>query len=168
LETDVLAREIQQGDGPTLARIALENAAYYVGLSPDDFRLVDRDGLDEFLEPDAHANTSSMLSLVAEVDGEVVGSLEAELVPPLDSARYQVVPELGQTRPFINYVGTAQSHWRRGVATRLVEVAEAWGRSAGATIALCDTYLGSPVSLPFWEERMGYSRRSVRLRKSLV
>ena len=109
-----------------------------------------------------------MLSLVAEVDGEVVGSLEAELVPPLESARYQMVPELGQTRLFINYVGTAQPHWRRGVATRLVEAAEAWGRSAGATIALCDTYLGSPVSLPFWEQRMGYSPRSVRLRKSLV
>jgi GNAT superfamily N-acetyltransferase len=168
LDTDVLVREIRPGDGPALARIGLENAAYYVDLAPDDFRLADRDGFEEFLEPDASANTSSTLILVAELDGEVVGSLEAELVPPMESARYQMVPELGQTRLFINYVGTAQSHWRKGVATKLVEAAEAWGRSRGATIALCDTYLGSPVSLPFWERRMGYSRRSVRLRKPLV
>ena len=133
---DVLVRKVRRGDGPALARIALENAAYYVDLAPDDFRLVEEEGLGDFLEPDARVSSESALSLVAEIGGEVVGSLEAELVPPLESARYQLVPELGHKRLFINHVGTSQSHWRKGVATKLVEAAEAWGRSHGATIAL--------------------------------
>jgi GNAT superfamily N-acetyltransferase len=57
---------------------------------------------------------------------------------------------------------------RRGVATALVETAEAWGRERGATVALCDTWTESPVSLPFWEEHMRYEGRSLRLRKRLT
>ena len=44
---------------------------------------------------------------------------------------------------------------------------EQWGREQGAVVVMCDTWLGSPVSLPFWEERMGYSRRAVTLEKPL-
>jgi hypothetical protein len=29
------------------------------------------------------------------------------------------------------------------------------------------TYLESPVSIPFWEQRMGYRRRSVKFTKRL-
>ena len=45
--------------------------------------------------------------------------------------------------------------------------AEAWGRSQNAVIALLDTYSESPISIPFYEQRMGYRRRAVHLRKSL-
>ena len=50
----------------------------------------------------------------------------------------------------------------------LVAAAEAWGRDRGATVAFCDTWIGSPVSLPFWEERLKYAGRSLRLRKRLT
>jgi hypothetical protein len=53
------------------------------------------------------------------------------------------------------------------VGTRLVEAAEEWGRSAGARIAETSTYYRSPLSLPFWEPRMGYEEESVNLRKLL-
>ena len=69
---------------------------------------------------------------------------------------------------WINSVGTFQKYWRRGVATTLVDAAEAWGKERGAVLSMCDTWLGSPVSLPFWEERMGYERRAVILQKELV
>ena len=108
-----------------------------------------------------------MLALVAEVDGELAGYLEAQLQPPLESARWQSGPDLAQTRLFLNAVGTAPEFQRRGVATRLVEAAEAWGREHGATVAVCDTWLESPFSVPFWTERMGYERRAVILRKRL-
>ena len=55
---------------------------------------------------------------------------------------------------------------RRGVATLLVEKAEAWGREQGASVVLLDTWAESPVSVPFWE-RMGYGRRSIVFRKPL-
>jgi GNAT superfamily N-acetyltransferase len=75
---------------------------------------------------------------------------------------------LAHPRLFINAVGTLQTYWRRGVATRLVETAERWGKERGAVVSICDTYLGSPVSIPFWEGRMGYKRRAVILRKPLA
>jgi hypothetical protein len=34
-------------------------------------------------------------------------------------------------------------------------------------VSLLDTWADSPVSVPFWERRMGYSRRSIVFRKAL-
>jgi hypothetical protein len=39
-----------------------------------------------------------------------------------------------------------------------MEAVEEWARSRGAVIALVDTYIKSPLSMPFYEQRMGYSR----------
>jgi GNAT superfamily N-acetyltransferase len=146
----------------------MENTAYYLSLAPGAFRVPDEEGLVEFLEPDPDANTETRLSLVAEVEGEVAGYLEAELLPPLESARYQSVPYLAHPRLWINSVGTLQAYWRRGIATELVTAAERWGEARGAVLAMCDTWLGSPVSLPFWEAGMGYERRAVILQKRLA
>lgn len=49
-----------------------------------------------------------------------------------------------------------------------MEEAEEWGRERGAVIALLDTYVGSEVSVPFYEQRMGYARRALRFKKRLV
>jgi len=49
-----------------------------------------------------------------------------------------------------------------------MDAAEEWGRSNGAAIALLDTYVGSPVSVPFYEQRMGYERRALYFRKTLI
>jgi len=108
------------------------------------------------------------LALVAEVDGEVAGYLEASVQPPIDTARWQAQRDLGETRLAINFVGTADAYKRQGVATQLVAAAEEWGRSQGATVAICDTYIDSPLSVPFWERRMGYERRAIIFRKRLT
>jgi GNAT superfamily N-acetyltransferase len=47
---------------------------------------------------------------------------------------------------------------RRGVGTRLLEAVEAWGRANGATLISLDTFIESPLSVPFYEQRMGYQR----------
>jgi hypothetical protein len=54
-----------------------------------------------------------------------------------------------------------------GVATALVEASEEWGRAHGA-VAVLDTYVHSDVSMPFWEQRMGYAPQSMIVQKSLV
>jgi GNAT superfamily N-acetyltransferase len=127
----------------------------------------DDDGLVSFAEPGPDDNSATTLFLVAEVGDELVGHLYAQVVAVQDSDRYQSNSDLRETRLFIEALAVLQSHWRQGVATALVEVAEVWGRERGATVALCDTWTGSPVSLPFWEERMRYEGRSIRLRKRL-
>lgn len=128
----------------------------------------DEDGLTEWLEGLlGREHSEETLWLVAEVDDEVAGYVFAVLRPPDKDARFQMLPDREVTRLWIEALGTANAHQRRGVATRLVAAAEEWGRSRGAVVVGAETYLESEVSVPFWERRMGYRRRSGRFTKRL-
>jgi hypothetical protein len=39
------------------------------------------------------------------------------------------------------------------------------GSEPECNVAVTDTYISSPVSIPLWEEKMGYRPRAVLLRK---
>ena len=164
---EITVRAARPGDGHGIMRCHRDSARYYVELAPDLFREPDEDGQLEFVEPKGEL-PDEYLELVAELDGEIAGHLEARLEPPLDSARFQIVSEVGETRLFINALATAEAFKRHGVATALVEAAEEWGREHGATTAFLDTWVDSPSSVPFWEDRMGYERRSIIFRKPLI
>ena len=145
-----------------------ENGAYHAQLAPDYFKQPDEEGLVEFVENDSEWRDSpDNLCLVADIEGEVAGCIEATIQPPMDTAHWQSQRDLSATRLFIGFVQTADRFKRSGVATSLVEAAEQWGREQGAVVATCDTYIDSPLSVPFWERRMGYERRAVILRKRL-
>jgi GNAT superfamily N-acetyltransferase len=166
---NVVVREYREGDGAAIVQISRENARYYAELAPEYFKVPDEDGFIELVENDGTwRDAPENLSLVAEVDGQVAGYLEAAVQPPLRTARWQAQRDLGKTRLAINVVWTADAFKRKGVATRLVEAAETWGRSHGAAVVICDTYIDSPLSVPFWEERMGYERRALIFRKPLT
>ena len=165
---EITVRPARAGDGPAIARIHLQAARYYADLAPDDFRVPDAEGLGEAFDPTPELlEDPASLFLVAEVEGEVGCALIARLLPPHPRAEVQIQPELAETRLEIGYLMTDERFRRRRLATRLVEEAEAWGRAHGATIAVTDTYHASPLSMPFWTERMGYRPRSVSLRKTL-
>ncbi len=167
LVDEVQIREARPGDGEGLARIWMENAQYYFGLAPDDFQLPQAEGLAAFLEPPRESKSDARIFLVAEVDGELAGYAVATLTPPLESANRQYVPYHAETRLYIDALRVGDAYQRRGVATRLVEELEEWGRKRGATLAATDTYVDSPLSVPFWQERMGYQPRSIVMWKRL-
>jgi GNAT superfamily N-acetyltransferase len=166
----IAVRAPRPGDGPGLAEMHLGTSAYHVEIAPDVYRLPDEEGLVDFFERgiEKGSTTQDFLALVAEVDGVVAGYLEAQLLPPLETARWQSHPDLFGPRLSINALATARPYQRRGVATRLVQAAEDWGRERGATVVICETWIDSPMSIPFWERRMGYERRAVVLRKPLT
>jgi GNAT superfamily N-acetyltransferase len=159
-------RRARAGDGAALARLHRELGAYYAALAPAEFRLPELDGLATALDADFTEN-GRVLHLVAEYDGEVVSALTAHLVPPDEGAEHQIQPDAACTRLRVDYLVTAEAHRGRGMAARLVEAAEAWGREHGATVAETWTYHRSPLSVPFWKGRMHYAERSVNLRKPL-
>jgi GNAT superfamily N-acetyltransferase len=64
-------------------------------------------------------------------------------------------------------VGWLAARLRHGVGGALLDAAETWGRSRGARVARLDTYVGSPVAVPFYDDRMGYERRSIVFQKKL-
>ncbi|MEJ7566990.1 MAG: GNAT family N-acetyltransferase [Gaiellaceae bacterium] len=167
--SEVLVRDFHTGDGEGVARIGIENGAYYADLAPDYFKTPDEDGFADLFDSDSEwREEADNLALVAEIEGDVAGYLEATLQRPMETARWQSQRDLSAPRLFIGVVTTADRFKRRGVATRLVEAAEDWGRSKGAVVAICDTYIDSPLSVPFWEKRMGYTRRAIVLRKPLA
>jgi GNAT superfamily N-acetyltransferase len=164
----IVVREARAEDAQGIARIGLENGVYHARIAPELFRVPAEEGLAEFIAEDEEwRSLPTSLALVADADGKIAGYLEASLQEPMESARWQGQRDLGKTRLFINYVGTADEYKRQGVATELVQVAEEWGRANGAEVAVCDTWIDSPLSVPFWEERMGYARRAIIFRKKL-
>ena len=163
----ITVREVRLGDGEALARIHRDIAVYYSELAPEHFHVPVLEGFAEELDAGAESADDTALQLVAEAGGKVVGALAARLLSPEAGAQWQITPDLCETRLRIDYLATDEVHRRQGVATRLVEAAEEWGQRAGARIAETSTYYRSPLSLPFWEQRMGYHEQSVNLRKPL-
>jgi GNAT superfamily N-acetyltransferase len=164
----VIRKRHETADAFAIAHLILESNAYYSSLAPGLFTPIQEDGLEEWIASDSRwfARETS-LALIAEIAGEVAGYLEASVEEPDPDAQFSGNRDLRERRLYINAVVTAEKHKRQGIGTRLVEAAEEWAREQGVTLSVCDTFLGSPQSLPFWTERMRYERRSVRLRKWL-
>jgi GNAT superfamily N-acetyltransferase len=57
--------------------------------------------------------------------------------------------------------------WRQGIGTRLMRAVEDWANARGATLSTVETYVRSPVSMPFYEQGMGYAQRRVTFQKRL-
>jgi GNAT superfamily N-acetyltransferase len=165
--TGPLIRDARGGDGTALAALHLDVAEYYLQLQPDDFRMPDAEGLADHFEPSSQPADPDRLWIVAEIEGQLAGSLIAYLRHPAPGARFDLQPWALATNLHIDYLAVLRAHQRHGVASRLVLTAEDWGRSHDAMMSTLDTYSRSPVSVPFWTEREGYRRRSLIVNKPL-
>jgi GNAT superfamily N-acetyltransferase len=143
---EISVREAQPADAEALARVHADVARYYDERGP-------------------HYFNEGQLRLVAEVEGEVVGALTARLLEPVTVGGDATGDEEKRLR--IDYLATAAASRRAGIGTRLVEAAESWGRGVGATIAETTAFRGSALSIPFWEDRMGYEELPMSLEKRL-
>jgi len=165
---DITVRRHRTGDGAELARAWIDAGGYYAALAPDTFQVPETEGLEEYLgREEAAGDEPDVLRLVAEVGGRVVGAATGRIEAPDEGARYQLQRQFTETRLMIDVVIVEQAYRRHGVGQALMDVLEDWGRERGASVALLDTYPESAMSLPFFTERMGYIRRSVRLWRRL-
>jgi GNAT superfamily N-acetyltransferase len=164
---DISVRPARPGDGAGLACIWLDAGRYYASLNPEVFQIPNEEGLSEHFERALADQRPDVHHVVAEVEGQVVGSAVGRLEPPVGLARHQLQRHLTHRRLIIDAVVVGERFRGRGVGTRLMKAIEEWGRRHGATLALLDSYPESALSLPFFEERAGYRRRSVRLFKLL-
>lgn len=164
----VTVRAARQGDGVGCARAWVDAGRHVHDIDPAVGRVPDSDGLAEWFEGTlAEDRPENEECLVAEVDGRVVGFVSATVEPARADARWQIQRDLGAPRLVIEALAVRESHRRSGVGGALMRAIEGWGRERGAAVALTDTNLRSPLSLPFYERGMGYARRGVILRKGL-
>jgi len=164
----VRLRPARSGDGEGMARCWLDAGEYYADLDAASFQVPAADGLAEWFEqllrepcPDDE------ISLVADSGGGAVGFVTARLLRPDGDATRQLVRDMGRVRVMVDALVVGARDRRRGIGTLLLRAVEDWGRRNGAVLVLLDTYVASPLSVPFYERRMGYARRSVRFQKSL-
>jgi ribosomal protein S18 acetylase RimI-like enzyme len=153
-------RPAPPGDGVGLASLHVAGGKDYLELDPTSFRVPDENGLVEWLDQDLTSSGGSWICFVAEEGGRIVGQVEARLLPPMDSARYQLITALGQIRGEVNSLGVLKSHRRRGIGSALMEHAGRWLADRGAVVIELDTLAESPESVPFYEA-IGYRPRSI-------
>lgn len=163
----VTVRPAQSGDGGGISKAWLSAGAYYADLDPEHFQVPRAEGLAEDWDNLFDRPGDDSLHLVAELNGQVIGWLWARIEPPRRDASAQLTREHGWTRLFVDSLIVDRDHWRDGAGTALLEAAEAWGREHSAQVARLDTYAYSPVSVPFYEDHMGYQRRSIVYQKRL-
>jgi len=165
--TQARVRPAATGDGPGCAEVWIDVGRYYTTLDPRIFQIPSSDGLADAFERDLADAVPGQLYLVAEVDGAVAGFLLAVLHEPGEHPERQLLRDLSQRRLFVQILAVAGPHRRAGVGTALMTAAEAWARDHNAAMVSLDTYLHSPTSVPFYENRMGYTRRAIIFRKEL-
>jgi GNAT superfamily N-acetyltransferase len=165
---DIRIRAPQAGDGDSLALSWVETGAYYANLNPALFQVPASDGLAASLEVwMLNSPSERHLIRVAETDSWVIGAVGATFHAPVAEAAYQFVRDSTLPRIIIDLLFVQPAHWRHGIGRRLLEAAEAWGQDKGAAMVLLETYIDSPVSVPFYEHGMSYHRRGLYFRKLL-
>jgi GNAT superfamily N-acetyltransferase len=165
---NVVVRPARSGDGAGLARAAVDLAEQYVHLDPERFKIPP--------EADQIARTESELSeplaagqlwLVAEVDGEAVGEVQAFIEEPADDGALQAQRDVELRRVYVNYIAVQAAFRSRGVGTRLMDAVEQWAREREVALIVTDTNLRSEDAVRFYEQQ-GFTRQSVILRKRLA
>jgi GNAT superfamily N-acetyltransferase len=160
-------RIARPGDGAAILRVWLDAAAYHTELDPEHFKMPVTDDFAERTDEVFDRSGDDVLNLVAEMDGRVVGWLSARVAPPDQDAAAQFVREHDWTRLTVDALIVDRQQWRQGTGAKLLESAEAWGHARGAQVVRLDTWADSPVSIPFYEQHMGYQRRSIVFQKRL-
>jgi GNAT superfamily N-acetyltransferase len=151
-----------------MARGWIDAGTLYSGIDPETFQVPTAEGLGAWFEEFLTApQTDAEVTFVAEVEDRVVGFVEARLQPPFESATRQILRELAYPRLVVGALVVEEAFRRRGAGTLLMDAVEAWGRDHGTATASVETYFASPISMPFYEGRMGYRHRSVGFRKAL-
>ncbi len=157
----VEASSIRPASGEDLAalvEIHLASARYHAQLDPDFYAVPARDAVEAHLR--ARLESESRI-LVADVDGQPVGSVSVELRTPSADSMIRPVPTA--------WVGIAiLEAWRgRGVGTALMRAAEEWAREQGAERVMLDASLTNVDALRFYEG-IGYRRTGIILTKPLT
>jgi GNAT superfamily N-acetyltransferase len=154
-------RATRPEDIASVAAIYLSLARHHAALDPVEYRVPDRDAVFARFSAELEAAEEEDLHIVAEVDGVVVGQLDAiggRRRPP-GSMR---VPRTSAS------IGIAVlDEWRgRGIGTALMAAAEDWARGRGLTVLELDVATPNEGGRRLYE-RLGYVRVAETMVKPL-
>ena len=164
----VAIRAARPEDAEGLAEAWREFGRYYADIDPNEFRVPNEEGLaDWFKSGLTEERPDDSLWLVAERDNRVIGFVRAQIWSPAEDAGRQILRETGEPVLKVDSISVRETDRLQGVGSALMSAAENWGRQRGATRAVVISYANSPSSVPFYEDRMGYTRHTIGFLKSL-
>jgi len=145
-------------DAAGIARTYLESAEHHAQLDGERYWVPSveaitaryRDGRQH--PPEAHAEA---ITLVADLDGEIVGFADARLQQSPDAMHRDL------TYCHIAEIAVSRRHQSQGIGARLLRAAEDWGRAQGADLASLDYLAANTRAGAFYQQRMGYRIASI-------
>ena len=150
----ITIRRALAGDGDGIARTFLESAAYHARLDSERYAVpVIEPIAARYREGRQHspdAANGPAITLVADVDGEIVGFVDARLDRSPDPMHRDM------TYCHIVEIAVSERHQNRGVGARLLRAAEDWGREQGATFASLEYHTANTRAASFYQKKMGY------------
>lgn len=149
-------------DVEALVDIYISSARHHAALDPEFYHVPVRDvvvgHLREALDVE---DAASVVRLVAEAGGVVVGSARVELRSPSPASMLR--PGLAASVD----VAVLEDRRNAGIGSRLMESAEDWARRRGATLMMLDASAADVDALRFYEKRRGYRLRGVLMTKPI-
>jgi len=151
------------GDAEGIASVFLASAEYHAALDPERYATPAIAGISaRYRAGRQHpSECTEVVTLVAEVDGEVVGFIDARLEQSHDPMHREM------TYCHVAEIAVSGGHRSLGIGGRLLRAVEEWGRRKGAAFASLEYHVANKPAGVFYEQRMGYSPAATILIKRL-
>lgn len=163
----VIVRPAKAGDGEGIARCWEDAGRHYIEVDPARYQVPEEAGLAGWFEHSLARADADRRVLVAERAGALVGFAALHVERPVPEPWRQLQRDLGRARMIIDAIAVGEAERRSGVGAALMRAAESWAKERGAQVAFVDSLVSGPTAVPFYEKRMGYTRRSIRFEKRL-
>ncbi len=151
-------------DADGIARTFLESAEYHARLDPERYLAPAVETISaRYREGRQHLADAGGegITLVAELNGEIVGFIDARLEQSLDVMHREI------TYCHVAEIAVSSSHQYQGIGERLLQAVEDWGRRQGAAFASLEYHAANTRASVFYQRRMGYCVASITAIKRL-
>ena len=157
-------RPAAPADAPGIAQTFIESAEYHAELDPERYSVPPlgtitaryRDGQQH---PPGISN--QVVTLIAELNGEIVGFIDARLEESPDAMHKDILYCL------IAEIAVRRRHRSQGIGERLLRAAEDWGRRLKADFVLLEYHAANKRAALFYHQRMGYRKAAITAIKPL-
>jgi ribosomal protein S18 acetylase RimI-like enzyme len=151
-------------DADGIARTFLESAEYHAELDPERYLTPQVETISaRYREGRQHPSDAGreVMTLVAELSGEIVGFIDARLEQSPDEMHREMI------YCHIAEIAVRCGHRNEGIGGRLLRAAEDWGHRLGAEFASLEYHAANTRAAVFYQERMGYRPASITAIKQL-
>ena len=151
-------------DADGIAHTYLESAEYHAELDPERYSTPAVETISaryrEGRQHPLHAG-SEVITLVAELSGEIVGFVDARLEQSPDAMHREM------TYCHIAEIAVRCGHRKQGIGGQLLHAAEDWGHRLGAEFASLEYHAANTQASLFYQEHMGYRPAAITAIKRL-